>query len=131
MGKRNQFFLAGLILVIVTLGLWSNSEIMFDTPQYTNMTYEESGEQMSKLFSDRANACREAGGNWIVGFADARCTIAYQSPDTSWYIVPEINPDYSYRTKLATLFAVGAIFTSIFVIIAVIALAFTPSHEFD
>jgi len=62
--------------------------------QYANMSSAQEFQQIDRIYTDQAQACRDAGGAWMVGFADAYCTVAYTPPDTSWYIVPVDNPAY-------------------------------------
>lgn len=63
-------------------------------PHYSNMTDAQSNQQTDRWYEVQAQACQDAGGQWLVGFSTAGCSIAYPAPDTNWYVTPKDNPNY-------------------------------------
>jgi hypothetical protein len=79
------------------------------TPRYLDRSDQEQWAIIDRLLTQHEDACHEAGGNWVAGFADAHCSVSYPPPDTSWYVRPTENPLYLPFDFLSIIFIVVAL----------------------
>lgn len=104
--RRIHYLILSAILLLVGIIFFGGAYRLYDTPKYLNLTDEQVGTQVLRTYSENAEACRSAGGQWIAGAVDARCSVAYPKPSTDWFIKPEPNPDYDGAVTLANIFGV-------------------------
>lgn len=81
---------------------------------YTNMSDEQADNQVAQAFNAMVLACSQAGGQWIVGAADAGCTTDYPQPDFSQEVVPQVNPWHQPWEMIQTILVVLAFLAGMF-----------------
>lgn len=127
--KRWHFLALAATLALCTVGLWSLMGNLYDTNRYTNMTDREAGEQVTRMFSERAQACRDVGGAWYAGFVDSGCTVAYQAPDFDWFLRPTSNPQYQPNHSWGSFSAALSIVFACFTILALMMWIFKYNED--
>ncbi|HEU5380007.1 MAG TPA: hypothetical protein VFV38_31680 [Ktedonobacteraceae bacterium] len=72
------------------------------------MSVAQEDAQEERWFSAQVAACQQAGGYWQSDFSTSYCNVAFQPPDTSWYVTPIDNPNYEVWQTIQPLLAVLA-----------------------
>ena len=89
---KKRLLILAILSVIIATSYFVGSRYERVQP-WLNMTKAEAEGQSNRAIMKSAMACEDQGGQWISGFSQAYCTIAYTPPDiTSWWIQPIENP---------------------------------------
>jgi hypothetical protein len=76
--------------------------------KYSNMSASQADAQEERYLSAQIAACQHAGGDPQADGTTMYCNVAFQPPDTSWYVTPISNPNYEVWGILQPLLVVLA-----------------------
>jgi len=122
--------LSVFFLVFAVIGLSFFSYQFGQVQPWLNMTEREAWDQSARAIGENARACEVQGGVWVVGFADAYCSVVYMTPGLSgWWVQPEENPGYRSAQGKETIFTILSLMTGAFAFVWVMTIWFSPNHN--